>query len=79
MEAGGTEACLARQSNTGLREENWVQIVVHISHGVADWREIQYTKGEGDGSRNQSNGGTGFNKTLTLATEPRLIAVPDKG
>ena len=61
MEAGGTEACLARQSNTGTREENRVQRAVQLSIGVADGRGSQYTEGEGDGSRKQSNGGTGFN------------------
>ena len=45
------DACLARQSNTGMRVENWVQRAVQISFMVADGRGGQDTEGEGDGSR----------------------------
>ena len=59
-EAGGMEACLARQSKTGRREENMVQRAVQLSIGVVDGRGGQYTDGEGGGSIRQSNGGMGF-------------------
>ena len=60
VEAGGMEACLARKSKTGTREDNRVQRTVQLSVRVADGRKSQYTESEGDGSRKHSNSGTGF-------------------
>ena len=56
----GMDTCLARRSKTGIRVENWVQRAVQISLRVVDGRGGRYKEGEGDGSRKQSNGGTGF-------------------
>ena len=50
-EAVGMEACLARRFKTRKREENRVRRAVQIIIGLADGRGIQYTEGEGDGSR----------------------------
>ena len=60
VEAGGMKACFARRSKTGTREDNRLQRAVHLSLGVADGKGSQFTEGEGDGSRKQTNGGTGF-------------------
>ena len=54
------EACLARQSKSGTREDNRVRIAVQLSFGVADDRGSQYTEGEVGRSIKQLNGGTGF-------------------
>ena len=54
------EDCLDRRSKTVTMEDTRVKIVVQIILRVADGRGGQYTEGEGDGSRKQSNGGTGF-------------------
>ena len=54
------EACLARQSKTVMWEDNRVQRAVQTSLGGEDGMGSQYIEGEGDGSRKQSNGGTGF-------------------
>ena len=59
VEAGGEDACLARQSKTGMRVENRVQRAVQLSQRVADGRGGRDTEGEGGGSRKNSNGGTG--------------------
>ena len=60
VEAGGMEACLAWQSKTGTMEDNRVKWAVQIIIGMADGRGSQYTEGEGDESRKQSNSGMGF-------------------
>ena len=60
VEAGGMEACLARRSKTGTGENKRVQRAVQLSLGVVYGSGGQYTEGEGDGSRKQSNGGTGL-------------------
>ena len=39
----GTDACLARNSKTGMRMENWVRRSVQISLGVAVGRGGRYT------------------------------------
>ena len=54
------DACLAWQSKTVTRVENWVQRVVQISLRVEDGRGGQDTDGEGGGSRKQLNSATGF-------------------
>ena len=54
------DACLVRRSKTGMRVENRVQRAVNIRQRVEDGRGIQDTEGEGEGSRKQSNGGTGI-------------------
>ena len=54
------EACLVRLSNTGTREDNRVQRALQLSLRVVDGRGSQYTEGEGDEYRKQSNSGTGF-------------------
>ena len=46
-----------------MRVKNRVQRVVQLSLRVAEGRGIQDTEGEGEGSRKQSNGGTGIDKT----------------
>ena len=51
---------LARQSKTGTRQDNRVQIAVNLSIGVADGSGNQYTEGVGDGSGKQFNGVIGF-------------------
>ena len=60
VEARRMEACLARQYNTGTREDNRAQREVHLSLSVAYGRGSQYTEGEEGGYRIQSNGGRGF-------------------
>ena len=60
VETGEMKACLARQSKTRTREENRLQRTVQISIKVSDGRGNHYTKSEGDISRKQLNGGTGF-------------------
>ena len=60
VEVGGTEDFLDRQSKTGTREDIRVRRAVHLSIGVPDGRGVQYTEGEGGGSRKQSNGGMGY-------------------
>ena len=54
------EACLVRQSKTEMRVEIGCKRAVQLSLRVADGRGGQYTEGEGDGFRKQSNSGTGF-------------------
>ena len=56
----GMDAFLYRWSKTGLRVENWVRRAVQLSLRVADGRGGRDTVGEGNGSRKESNGGTGF-------------------
>ena len=70
------KACLSRRSKTGMGEDNWVLREVQLGLGVSDGGG-QYIEGAGGVSRKQSNGGTGFNKTLTFTTEPRIGAAPD--
>ena len=60
VEAGRMEYCLTRKSKTGAREENWVQIAVQLSLGVADGRGSQYTEDEGGGSRKSQTMGQGL-------------------
>ena len=73
-------ACLSRRSKTGMRVEYWVLRAVHLSLRVAKGRGSQYTEGEGDRSRKKSNSGKGFyDKILTIATEPGIVAVPERG
>ena len=50
VEAVGMEACLSRQSTTGTREENRVNIAVQLGLRVEDGRGGHYTEGEGCGS-----------------------------
>ena len=79
VEAGGMEACLARRTKTGTGVKNWVRRAVQLSLRVSGGRGSQYAEDEGDGSIKQSNGGTEFqDKTLTIAMDPRLVAVPDQ-
>ena len=56
----GMDACLVRRSKTGMRVEIWVQRAVQLSLRVTDGRRSRDTEGEGDVSRKQANGGTGF-------------------
>ena len=43
--------CLDRRSKTGMREDNWLQRMVHNSLRVVNWRGGRDTEGEGGGSR----------------------------
>ena len=60
VDSSGMEACLDRQSKTGTREDNRVRRAVQLILGVAYGRGSKYMEREGEGSRKQSNNGTGF-------------------
>ena len=72
------EACLVRQYKTVMREGNRVKRAMQPSLRVAGGRRSQYTKGEwGRIHKTVERWDRVSDKTLTLATEPRLVAVPD--
>ena len=54
------ENCFARQSKSGTRQNNRVQITVNLSIGMADGSGSQYTEGVEEGYRKQLKGVTGF-------------------
>ena len=54
------ENCFARQSKSGTRQNNRLQIAVNLSIGVADGSGSQYTEGVRYGSRKQLNSVTEF-------------------
>ena len=56
----GIDAYLAWRSKTGMRVGNWVRREVHLSIRVVYGKGSRDMEDKGDGSRKQSNGGTGF-------------------
>ena len=54
------DACLDSQSRTRMRVENPLQRAVQLRRRVTGERGSQETEGEGEGSRNKSNGGRGI-------------------
>ena len=60
MEVGGNGRLFLQADQDHNEGENRARRVVQLSLRVTDGRGSRDTEGEGDGSRKQSNGGTGF-------------------